>query len=145
VNIAIKSGTNSLHGTLYDFVRNDVLRARNFFAELDPVTGRSKPQLRYNQFGASAGGPVRKDRAFFFFSYEGTRVRRNGSATARFPTPAMLDGNFAGELPIYDYQTGTPFANNQIPAERIFIVEPGATSPDTKADLRLSRVDFVIK
>jgi hypothetical protein len=58
LNIAIKSGTNGLHGTAYDFLRNDALDGTNFFAVEDPLTGKSKPQLRYNQFGASIGGPL---------------------------------------------------------------------------------------
>jgi hypothetical protein len=56
MNVAIKSGTNGFHGTMYEFLRNDALYSRNFFDAVDPVTGRSKPPLRYNQFGASLGG-----------------------------------------------------------------------------------------
>jgi len=119
INIAIKSGTNEFHGTAYEFFRNDVLNARNFFAEEDPITGRSKPQLRYNQFGASLGGPIAKNQVFFFFNYEGVRVRRFSPQAGRYPAPAQLDGDFAGELPVTDFLTGEPFPNNRIPASRL--------------------------
>ena len=119
INIAIKSGTNEIHGTAYEFLRNDVLNARNFFAEEDPATGRSKPQLRYNQFGASIGGPIARNRLFYFFNYEGTRVRTFAQQSARYPTSAQLNGDFSGELPVTDYLTGEQFPNNQIPSNRI--------------------------
>ncbi len=119
INIAIKSGTNEIHGTAYEFLRNDVLNARNFFAEEDPITGRSKPQLRYNQFGASVGGPVARNRLFYFFNYEGTRVRTFAQEAARYPTSAQLNGDFSGELPVTDYLTGEQFPNNRIPTSRI--------------------------
>ena len=119
INIAIKSGTNEIHGTAYNFLRNDVLNARNFFAEEDPITGRSKPQLRYNQFGASVGGPIARNRLFYFFNYEGTRVRTFAPQAARYPTQAQLNGDFSGELPVTDYLTGEQFPNNQVPSARI--------------------------
>ena len=119
INIVIKSGTNEIHGTAYNFLRNDVLNARNFFAEEDPITGRSKPQLRYNQFGASVGGPVARNRLFYFFNYEGTRVRTFAPQSSRYPTKSQLDGDFSGELPVTDYLTGQQFPNNRIPESRI--------------------------
>lgn len=119
INIVIKSGTNAIHGTAYEFLRNDVLNARNFFAERDPITGRSKPQLRYNQFGVSVGGPVAKNRLFYFFNYEGTRVRTFAPQSSRYPTQAQLNGDFSGDLPITDYQTGERFPNNQVPSSRV--------------------------
>ena len=126
INVAIKSGTNSLHGTAYEFLRNDALNARNFFAEKDPISGRSKPQLRYNQFGGSVGGPVRipklidgRNRLFFFTNYEGTRFREYSNGLGKFPTAAQLSGDFSGFLPIYDPQTGAQFPGNRIPESRI--------------------------
>ena len=119
INIAIKSGTNEIHGTAYEFLRNDVLNARNFFAEEDPITGRSKPQLRYNQFGASVGGPIAENRLFYFFNYESTRVRTFAPQAARYPTQAQLNGDFSDELPVTDYVTGEQFPNNQVPTSRI--------------------------
>ena len=119
INIAIKSGTNEIHGTAYEFLRNDALNARNFFSEEDPITGRSKPQLRYNQFGGSIGGPIARNQLFYFFNYEGTRVRTFAPQAARYPTRAQLDGDFSGELPITDYLTGEQFPDNRVPSSRI--------------------------
>lgn len=126
INIAIKSGTNDLHGTVYEFLRNDALNARNFFAVRDPLSGRLKPQLRYNQFGASVGGPIwipkvvdGRNRLFFFTNYEGTRVRSYSNGLGKFPTAAQQQGDFAGLAPIYDPLTNAPFPNNRIPDNRI--------------------------
>src|SRR5204862_7953043 len=66
VNLSIKSGTNALHGTVYEFLRNDKMDAKNFF---DPPT-KKIPELRRNQFGVSLGGPIRKNKTFFFGDYE---------------------------------------------------------------------------
>ena len=126
LNIAIKSGTNLLHGTGYDFLRNDALDGTNFFAVKDPLTGKSKPQLRYNQFGASIGGPIvlpklinGRNKLFFFGDYEGTRQRSYSSARGLFPTASELGGNFAADPTIYDPQTGQPFSGNLVPSGRI--------------------------
>lgn len=121
VNIATKSGTNSFHGTMYDFLRNDALDAVPDFSPEDPVTGRSKPVLRYNQFGASAGGPVwiphvvnGRNHLFFYGAYQGLRSHQLSSAYAIFPTANELAGNFTGDPTIYDPATGLPFPGNQI-------------------------------
>ncbi|PYX48996.1 MAG: hypothetical protein DMG83_00125, partial [Acidobacteria bacterium] len=90
VNVGLKSGTNSLHGDLYDFERNSGLDARNFF---NPVPGKHRP-LRMHQFGATVGGPIVKDKFFFFTAYEGTRdlvgnsETLNSPNTVHLPTPA---------------------------------------------------------
>lgn len=68
VNVVTKSGTNHFHGNVYEFFRNKVLNARNFFED-------KRPNFQQNQFGGTFGGPIRKDRTFFFGSYEGRRVR----------------------------------------------------------------------
>lgn len=70
INIATKSGTNDFHGTAYDYVRNNILDARNFFATTGPA-----PEFRFNDFGGNIGGPIRKEKTFFFLSYEGSRQR----------------------------------------------------------------------
>lgn len=126
LNIAIKSGTNSVHGTAYDFLRNDALDGTNFFAVRDPLTGKSKPQLRYNLFGASIGGPIvlpklvnGRNKLFFFGDYEGLRQRSYNSLFGRFPTAQELTGNFSADPPIYDPLTGLQFSGNQIPSSRI--------------------------
>lgn len=114
VNAAIKSGGNEIHGSAFEFVRNDKLDARNAF----DLTG-IKPPLRMNQFGASLGGPIIRDKTFYFLNYEGQRVRRGSTRFTNVPTPAMLDGDLSGMRTAYDPLTGQPFSDNQVPPERI--------------------------
>ncbi len=114
INVVSRSGSNDLHGSLYDYLRNDALDARNFF---DP---RNEPKYRRNQFGAALGGPIQNDRTFFFAAYEGTRIKDSVSRTARVPTAAEKTGDFsANPDPIIDIFTQQPFPNNVIPAERL--------------------------
>ncbi|MBL8229425.1 MAG: TonB-dependent receptor [Bryobacterales bacterium] len=81
VNIISKSGTNQYHGTLFHFLRNEKLDARNFF-----LTGQPRPPLRHNQFGGNAGGPIKRDRIFFFGGYEAVRLRRAQVITGNVPS-----------------------------------------------------------
>ncbi|HEX4594167.1 MAG TPA: TonB-dependent receptor, partial [Bryobacteraceae bacterium] len=120
INIATKSGTNQFHGVLYEYLRNADLDAKNFFDVPGPI-----PPFKRNQFGTSVGGPVIKDRTFFFFNWESTRVRQSITRVATVPTPAMKNGDFSALLPgtvIYDPSTinaqgvRTPFSGNMIPA-----------------------------
>jgi outer membrane receptor protein involved in Fe transport len=87
LNITTKSGTNQFHGTLFEFFRNDKLDANSFFSN---ASGLAKPSLRWNQYGGNIGGPVRKDKLFFFFNYEGARVYRPVGITGNIATPALL-------------------------------------------------------
>ncbi len=87
LNITTKSGTNILHGTLFEFLRNDKLDANSFF---NNRSGLAKPPLRWNQFGGNLGGPILRDKLFFFFNYEGAVVRRNQQVTGNVPTPLLL-------------------------------------------------------
>jgi outer membrane receptor protein involved in Fe transport len=87
LNITTKSGTNQFHGTAFEFFRNDALDANSFFSNL---SGLKKPPLRWNQFGGNLGGPIRKDKLFFFFNYEGAIVRRAAQITGNVATPALL-------------------------------------------------------
>lgn len=113
IQMTTKSGTNELHGSLYEFLRNDKFDARNFFAA-------SKPVLRYNQFGASLGGPIRKDKTFFFVNYEGLLIRRQQTVVASVPTTEEVQGDFSAlRTTVRDPLTGNPFANNIIPASRL--------------------------
>jgi hypothetical protein len=89
INVVTKSGTNKIHGSLFEYLRNDVFDANNFFT----VPGTSKA-LRRNQFGGSLGGPVIKNRMFYFGSYEGTRERRSVSSFNTAPNEAWLRGDF---------------------------------------------------
>ena len=90
VNIATRSGTNQFHGEVFEFLRNSYFDARNFFNPTKTSTGvpiQQSPFIR-NQFGASAGGPIKKNRAFFFLNYEGTRQRQAISLTSHTLSPA---------------------------------------------------------
>jgi len=91
VNATTRSGGNALHGTAYHFFRNEKLDAANFF---DNLNGRGRQPFRYNQFGGVLGGPIRKDKTFFFANYEGTRVRRGTLAQLTVPTLEQRAGNF---------------------------------------------------
>ncbi len=90
VNLVTKSGTNQLHGSAYEFFRNNVLDARNFFA--DPAF--PAPALRLNQFGATLGGPIQKDKTFFFGNYEGFRQVAGITNLTNVPTDAQRTGLF---------------------------------------------------
>jgi hypothetical protein len=102
VNVTTKSGTNAFHGSAYDYLRNTVLNANDFFANLH---GLNRAPLIQNQFGANAGGPVLRNKTFFFFGYEGTRTHSAVLSTTTVPTPEELSGDFsaAGLPPIYDH------------------------------------------
>ena len=109
-----KSGTNAIRGTAYDFFRNDSLDTINYFAK---AANQPKPTNKQNQFGGNLGGPIKRNRIFFFGDYEGTRIQQGVLRTGRVLTPAEKSGVFASA--IRDPLTGLPFANNTIPANRI--------------------------
>jgi Carboxypeptidase regulatory-like domain len=121
VNLTLKSGTNRLHGTAYEFLRNEKLDARNFF---DPA---STPPFKRNDYGFSVGGPVIKDKAFFFFAWEKLSRRESSTANNTIPTFNMRTGDFSQVSgTIYDplsynpaTKTRQPFAGNIIPKDRI--------------------------
>jgi Carboxypeptidase regulatory-like domain len=121
INVATRAGNNVFRGSLFEFARHDALDARNYFdAPTQPV-----PPLSQHQFGGALGGPIVKDRSFFFVSYEGQRMDRSLTRTFSVPSDAVRGGNFSGVATICDPlsipATGscTPFAGNQIPASRI--------------------------
>jgi len=115
VSVALKSGTNQFHGAAYEFFRNRALDARNFFA---PATEKS-PQDQRNQFGASLGGPVVKNRTFFFGDYEGRRLREGLTRITNVPTDLERVGDFSrSNLLAIDPFTQLPFAGNVIPEDR---------------------------
>lgn len=112
VNVALKSGGNQFHGAAYEFFRNRVTDARNFFA---PAAEKS-PQYQRNQFGASAGGPLVRNRTFFFADYEGRRLREGVTRVTNVPTDLERVGNFSkSSLPAIDPSTQAPFPGNVIP------------------------------
>ena len=92
VNFSIKSGTNQLHGTAYEFLRSKSLDANNFFQNR---AGNNRAPLIQNQFGASAGGPIRKDRTFFFGNYEGYRRRARSPSITTVPSALERAGDFS--------------------------------------------------
>lgn len=120
ISVAIKSGTNRLHGSAFEFLRNDALDASNFFANRSHL---AKPPLRYNQFGGTIGGPIWKNHTFFFFSYQGTRIRRSDTAVVTVPTADQKRGIF-GSVNIFDPANvvagvRVQFLNNTIPENRM--------------------------
>jgi hypothetical protein len=132
VNLTTKAGSNTFRGTAFEFFRHESLNARNFFASSNPV----KPEFRRNQFGGVLGGPLRRDRTFFFVDYQGQRQRIGRTVISTVPTALQRQGIFTeavgGRVPaIYDPSTTIstggggftrqPFANNVIP--------PGAIDP----------------
>ena len=95
INVVSKGGTNQLHGSVFDYFRNDALAANDFFSN---SAGRARPMLRYNQFGTTIGGPVIKNRTFFFFAYEGLRQKLPTVVTTSVPTELQKAGNFSRTL-----------------------------------------------
>lgn len=125
VNVTIKSGGNQFHGTGWEFFRNNMLDAAGW----TPTVDGKKPKLRFNQFGANLGGPIARDRTFFFMNYEGERERQGTTYTRTVPTPELQAGDF-NNIPISgalrtqprDWTTitaanpqGSPYPNNVIP------------------------------
>ncbi len=123
INVQIKSGTNDFHGSLFEYHHNQHLRARDFF--LPPE--KDKGKFIYNQFGGALGGPIVRDKLFFFASYEGTRDRENVNQIESVPTEPLRRGDLSASVnPIYDPLTGNPdgsgrtaFPGNVIPPGRI--------------------------
>ena len=123
VNVVIRSGTNDLHGNLYEFLRNDRMDARNLFDRPD----QAKPPFRLNQFGGTLGGPIVRNRTFAFGYYEGYYIRQAQTLVRSVPTPLMRTGNLSEfGRPMYDPLTYNPqtnqrlrFAGDTIPAGRL--------------------------
>ena len=95
INVVTKSGTNQFHGSLYEFFRNDKLTATDFFVN---KAGENKGTFRFNQFGGTFGGPIKKDRTFFFGSYEALRWVSGVTAVGTMPTPLQRSGDFSQTL-----------------------------------------------
>jgi hypothetical protein len=97
INLTTKSGTNDLHGTAFSFLRNEALNARNLFAAGTPASP-GKPVFRRQQYGGVIGGPIIRDRTFFFADYQGTRQRIGRTRISTVPTLAQRTGDFSGQL-----------------------------------------------
>ena len=168
INLTSKSGTNDFHGDAYEFLRNRELNAANFFAN---KTGAGRAPFVQNQFGANVGGPILKDKLFFFFSYEGFRARQGVLFTETVPTVPQLGGDFSGflnasgaQIPIYDPMTQcgaygnaacgsatvqrSRFPGNKIPASRInpvaanFLKFPEYGLPNTAGQLYTNNFNY---
>ena len=131
INLVTKSGTNAIHGTLYEFLRNDRLDARNAFAV-------ARLPFRYNQYGGTIGGPFIKNRTFGFFNYEGYKVRRASPRIASMPIAAWRRGDFStlanangSPIPVYDPATIRPNPNG---AGQVRDVFPGNIVPAARFD-----------
>jgi len=119
VTMSTRSGTDRFRGSAFESLQNDALNARNVFAA-------SKPPMRLNQFGGALGGPVVREKTFFFGSWERTRQRISDPVVSTVPTLLNRSGDFSdlrtsagAPIAIYDPQTGQPFAGNVIPADRL--------------------------
>jgi hypothetical protein len=152
VNFSVKSGTNQMHGSAYEFLRNKVLNANNFF---NNRAGVALPAFKQNQFGASVGGPIKKDKTFYFFNWEDYRQRQSTPSITSVPTPLQRTGDFSrtlnaarGLVVIADPLTTRQlpdnsfirdaFPGNLIPASRISRVAANVTqvfpAPNTGGD-----------
>lgn len=144
-NVITKKGTNGYHGTLYEYFRVNNLDAAPFFTNL---TAQKNPHYDQNQFGATFGGPIKKDKLFFFANYEGYRLAQDATDIEEVPSAALRQGNFAGwsrtaggpQVTIYnpysyDPNTGlrTPFPNNAIPLGPTTLCSPRPTCVDPVA------------
>ena len=163
VSVSTKSGTNQIRGTAYDYYRNDRFDTNTF---INKRAKQPKPANDQNQFGGNVGGPIIRDKAFFFVDYEGTRITRGVSRITRVPTAEERQGIFG--FAVRDPLTGQNFPNNTIPANRIdptaaallallpppnqagannFFSQPNITDDSNrilgKVDLKLSSTDNV--
>lgn len=137
IQATTKSGTNQWHGSLFEFLRNDVTNATNQFTQINPP-------LHWNQFGGSIGGPIIKDKLFSFFDYQGTRRRTGGSVLTTVPTAAERSGDLSSSLGSYICANGTvsatPCANpvmvtttegGSVPAQAGMVFDPNTGNPTT--------------
>ncbi len=123
VSVQTKSGSNDLHGSLFEFAQRDRFQARNPFSQPDrpdPITGRVLPQTKRDQFGGSIGGPITQNKFFFFADYQGTRANVGGSRLLTVPTAAARAGDLSAYgVNIFDPRSGAPGARPQFPGNVI--------------------------
>jgi hypothetical protein len=130
-NQVSKAGTSSWHGSVYDYIKNNILEANGYnFNGYNAIT-----KLRYNDFGGSLGGPILKKRLFFYFNYDHIINNAPSGGTASVPTDAILGGNFAGITPLYDPTTQvmkqSAFSNDLYPDRVSFASEYGSNEIPT--------------
>jgi Carboxypeptidase regulatory-like domain/TonB-dependent Receptor Plug Domain len=157
INASLKSGANTVSGSAFYFLRDESLDARGYFE--DPQS--QKAPFHFQQFGGTLGGPIQKDKTFFFIDYQATRRRSADTGIFSVPTVAQRNGDFSGDgnNVIYDPLTGEPFPGNVIPANRFsplarnfinlypdpnqdglknnYLVNPNSTNSINQGDLRL--------
>jgi len=123
INVITKSGTNNLHGSAYEFLRNNVFDAANFFTP----AGQATPPFRENQFGAALGGPIARNKTFLFVNYEGQRIRKSLSQSFNVPTAAERTGDLTGLITSFkDPATGTVFSSGNLNVDPNFHLSPAA-------------------
>lgn len=153
VNVLTRAGSNEFHGSAFEFLRNNALDARQFF-------DTKKPQFQQNQFGFSVGGPIHKNKTFFFGDYQGLRIHTAATSILSVPTDAMRGGDFSSyPSVIYDpatynstTNTRTAFSGNIIPAGRIdpiarnlLAIFPHANLPGVKNNLRINPLQSLVQ
>ena len=125
VSVNTKSGNNKMHGLAFEYLRNDYFDSNDFFSARQ---GLKKPENNQHQFGGNFGGPIKQDKLFYFFNYEGTRIKQGVSRISTVPLDNERTGDFSPATgtrvgvtypTIIDPTTGLPFANNQVPTARI--------------------------
>jgi hypothetical protein len=139
ITVITKSGTNDLHGSAWEYHNNQEMKARPYFM---PAT-QDKPRDTLNIFGATLGGPIVKNKLFYFGNVELTRQRTGGSGIFDVPTAAVRAGNFSGTgTTIVDPQTGLPFPGNIIPANRISPIATAILGVDPLPNLAGERQNY---
>jgi Carboxypeptidase regulatory-like domain/TonB dependent receptor len=148
VNVITRSGSNQIHGSAFEFLRNKDLNSRQFF-------DATEPPFQQNQFGFSVGGPIKKNKLFFFGDYQGLRIHTSSTSILTEPTAALRVGNFSGyPATIYNpttynsaTNTRTPYAGNQIPltqldpiAQNLLAIFPLPNLPGTSNNFRVNNL-----
>ena len=125
LNASLKAGTNGFHGSVWEFLRNDALDSADFFQN---ATGSQKGEFRQNQFGGTLGGPIRKNKTFFFGDYEGTRIRQAVPQTATVPTQAEISSGYTNFSDLVALQSGqlTDATGKNYPIGTVF--DPATTT-----------------
>ncbi len=150
ISIQSRSGTNNFHGSAYEFLRNDALNAANFFTVLqDPTKPFSKENnpkyrapLKQNTFGATLGGPIKKNKMFFFMDYQGYVVHKINTAFAKVPEARFRDGDFSSLIPdvsqydVWDPSTGTGIFDPETGSTELFR-DPSRATPDNPEGLNI--------
>jgi hypothetical protein len=133
---SLRSGSNQFHGSVWEFIRNTALNANGYF-----TTAAGKPRLNRNQFGATFGGPIVRDRTFFFADYEGFQQVASTVASAVLPTLNQRVGTFGAGVPIKNPYTGVVYASGQVPgtdiipfASAVLAALPAPTQPGNGAN-----------